>query len=315
MREYILRRIVSMIPVLFLVSMISFALLYVLPGDPAIAILGENVGSAETYQALRRELGLDRPLWQQYVSWLGRVARGDFGTSIRTREPVTTVLLRRMPISLYVGAAGLLVGILIGLPVAILSALKPGSKLDMLGTILALGGVAIPSFWQALLFVYVFAVLLRWLPPSGYTPLTTDPWLSVKMLLMPAVVLGTHSAAVIMRQGRSALLEVLNQDYITTARAKGLAERRVVTLHALKNALIPVITILGLQVGGLVSGAAIVETVFAIPGVGRAAVDAIFYRDYPVLQGAVLMLTFAVLIANLLTDLAYGYVDPRIRVR
>jgi peptide/nickel transport system permease protein len=315
MREYILRRIVSMIPVLFLVSMISFALLYVLPGDPAVAILGENAGSTETYQALRRELGLDRPLWQQYATWLGRVARGDFGMSIRTREPVTTVLLRRMPISLYVGVAGLLVGILIGLPVAILSALKPGSKLDLIGTVLALGGVAIPSFWQALLFVYVFAVLLRWLPPSGYTPLTTDPWLSLKMLLMPAVVLGTHSAAVIMRQGRSALIEVLGQDYITTARAKGLAERRVVTLHALKNALIPIITILGLQVGGLVSGAAIVETVFAIPGVGRAAVDAIFYRDYPVLQGAVLMLTFAVLLANLLTDLAYGYVDPRIRVR
>ena len=315
MREYILRRIVSMIPVLFLVSMISFALLYVLPGDPAVAILGENAGSTETYQALRRELGLDRPLWQQYATWLGRVARGDFGISIRTREPVTTVLLRRMPISLYVGVAGLVVGILIGLPVAILSALKPGSKLDLIGTVLALGGVAIPSFWQALLLVYVFAVLLRWLPPSGYTPLTTDPWLSLKMLLMPAVVLGTHSAAVIMRQGRSALIEVLGQDYITTARAKGLAERRVVTLHALKNALIPVITILGLQVGGLVSGAAIVETVFAIPGVGRAAVDAIFYRDYPVLQGAVLMLTFAVLLANLLTDLAYGYVDPRIRVR
>lgn len=314
MREYILRRIVSMIPVLFLVSMISFALLYVLPGDPAIAILGENAGSTETYQALRRELGLDRPLWQQYATWLGRVAWGDFGISIRTREPVTTVLLRRMPISLYVGAAGLLVGILIGLPVAILSALKPGSKLDLIGTVLALCGVAIPSFWQALLFVYIFAVLLRWLPPSGYTPPTTDPWLSFKMLLMPAVVLGTHSAAVIMRQGRSALLEVLSQDYITTARAKGLAERRVVALHALKNALIPVITILGLQVGGLISGAAIVETVFAIPGVGRAAVDAIFYRDYPVLQGAVLMLTFAVLLANLLTDLAYGYVDPRIRV-
>lgn len=314
MREYILRRIASMIPVLILVSMISFALLYVLPGDPAIAILGENVGSAETYAALRRDLGLDRPLWQQYASWLGRVARGDFGTSIRTREPVTDVLLRRMPISLYVGAAGLVVGILIGLPVAILSALRPGSKLDMLGTILALGGIAIPSFWQALLFVYLFAVLLRWLPPSGYTPITADPWLSVKMILMPAIVLGTHSAAVIMRQGRSALLEVLGQDYVTTARAKGLSERRVVSLHALKNALIPVITILGLQVGGLVSGAAIVETVFAIPGVGRAAVDAIFYRDYPVLQGAVLMLTVAVLIANLLTDLAYGYVDPRIRV-
>lgn len=315
MREYILRRLVSMAPVLLLVSVISFGLLYVLPGDPAIAILGENVGTPETYQALRRELGLDRPLWAQYGSWLGRVVRGDLGTSIRTNEPVATVLLRRAPISLYVGAAGLLVGVLIGLPAALISALRPGSRLDTIGTVLALGGIALPSFWQALLFVYLFAVLLRWLPPSGYTPPLADPWLSLKMLAMPAVVLGTHSAAVLMRQGRSALLEVLGQDYITTARAKGLGERRVIALHALKNALIPILTILGLQVGGLVSGAAIVETVFAIPGVGRAAVDAIFYRDYPVLQGAVLMLTLAVMLANLLTDLAYGYVDPRIRYR
>ncbi len=313
MREYILRRVVSMVPVLLIVSVISFGLLYVLPGDPAIAILGEELGTPETYQALREELGLNDPLWVQYGNWLGRVVRGDFGTSIRTQEPVATVLLRRAPISLYVGAAGLLVGVLIGLPAALISALRPGSRLDVSVSMLALGGIALPSFWQALLFVYLFAVLLRWLPPSGYTPPLTDPWLSFKMLLMPAVVLGTHSAAVIMRQGRSALLEVLGQDYIATARAKGLAERRVVALHALKNALIPIITILGLQIGGLVSGAAIVETVFAIPGVGRAAVDAIFFRDYPVLQGAVLMLTLAVLIANLLTDLAYGYVDPRIR--
>lgn len=218
MREYILRRIASMVPVLLLVSMISFGLLYVLPGDPAIAILGENAGSTATYQALRQELGLDRPLWQQYAGWLGHVARGDLGTSIRSQEPVTTVLLRRMPISLYVGAAGLLVGILIGFPIAILSALRPGSKFDLIGTVLALGGIAIPSFWQALIFVYIFAVLLRWLPPSGYTSPLIDPWLSVKMLLMPAVVLGTHSAAVIMRQARSALIEVLGQDYITTAR-------------------------------------------------------------------------------------------------
>ncbi len=313
MREYILRRVVSMVPVLLIVSVISFGLLYVLPGDPAIAILGEELGTPETYQALREELGLNDPLWVQYGNWLGRVVRGDFGTSIRTQEPVATVLLRRAPISLYVGAAGLLVGVLIGLPATLISALRPGSRLDVSVSMLALGGIALPSFWQALLFVYLFAVLLRWLPPSGYTPPLTDPWLSFKMLLMPAVVLGTHSAAVIMRQGRSALLEVLGQDYIATARAKGLAERRVVALHALKNALIPIITILGLQIGGLVSGAAIVETVFAIPGVGRAAVDAIFFRDYPVLQGAVLMLTLAVLIANLLTDLAYGYVDPRIR--
>ncbi len=315
MREYVLRRLVSMIPVLFIVSLISFGLLYVLPGDPAIAMLGENAGTQETYRQLRTELGLDDPLWLQYGRWAGRTIQGDFGRSIRTGEPVADILGRRVPISLYIGFAGLFFGILIGLPVAIISALRPGSRIDAAGTVLALGGIAIPSFWQALLFMYVFAVVLRWLPPSGFVSPFQDPWLSSKMLFMPAVVLGTHSAAVIMRQGRSALIEVLHQDYITTARAKGLRENAVVILHALKNAMIPIVTILGLQVGNLVSGAAITETVFAIPGVGRAAVDAIFFRDYPVLQGAILILTFAVIVANLLTDMVYGYLDPRIRYR
>jgi peptide/nickel transport system permease protein len=315
MREYILRRVLSMIPVLFIVSVIAFALLYVLPGDPVIAMLGENFGTQEDYQKMKRAYGLDQPVWVQYGLWLSRVLQGDLGTSIRTSEPVADILLRRMPVSLYIGLGGLLVGILIGLPVAVISALRPGSRMDTAGTVLALGGVAIPNFWQALVFMYVFAVLLQWLPPSGFTSPFQDPWLSAKMLFMPAVVLGTNSAAVIMRQARSALIEVLEQDYITTARAKGLREKLVISRHALKNAMIPVVTILGLQVGNLVSGAAITETVFAIPGVGRAAVDAIFFRDYPVLQGAVLMLTIAVLIANLLTDLAYGYLDPRIRYR
>jgi peptide/nickel transport system permease protein len=315
MGAYILRRMLSMIPVLFIVSAISFGLLYVLPGDPAIAMMGENIGDQQTYRDLRRELGLDQPLWIQYAKWLGRVVQGDLGTSIRTGEPVAQFLWQRVPVSMYVGFAGMLVGILIGLPAAIVSALRPGSRLDTAGTVFGLGGIAIPSFWQALMFIYVFAVLLRWLPPSGYTSPIEDPWLSAKMLVMPAIVLGTHSAAVIMRQARSALIEVLEQDYITVARAKGMLEKRVVAAHALKNAMIPVLTILGLQVGSLVSGAAITETVFAIPGVGRAAVDAIFFRDYPVLQGAVLILTLAVLIANLLTDVAYGYLDPRIRYR
>ncbi len=313
MREYILRRLVSMVPVLFIVSLISFALLYVLPGDPAIAILGENAGTQETYQSLRRELGLDDPLIVQYGRWLWRTVQGDLGKSIRTREPVAEVLGRRVPTSLTVGLAGLLFGVVLGLSVAIISALRPGSKIDMFGTFMALGGAALPTFWQALLFMYFFSVMLHWLPPSGYTSPIEDPWLSAKMLFMPAIVLGTHSAAVIMRQGRSALVEVLEQDYITTARSKGLRENAVVGAHALKNAMIPIATILGLQVGNLVSGAAIVETIFAIPGVGRAAVDAIFFRDYPMLQGAILILTAAAIIANLLTDLAYGYLDPRIR--
>jgi peptide/nickel transport system permease protein len=315
MTGYVVRRLLSMLPVLLLVSMIAFALLYVLPGDPAVAILGENAGSQQTYLALRHDLGLDQPIYVQYANWLGRLLHGDLGQSIRTHESVSSVLAQRVPVSLYVGAAGLLVGLLLGMSVAIASALKPGSRVDSVGTVLAMGGVAIPSFWQALLLVYLFAVVLRWVPPSGFTSPFEDPAMSMRMLLLPAIVLGTHSAAVIMRQGRSALMEVLEQDYITTARSKGLGDRIVVARHALKNAMIPIITIIGLQVGTLVSGAAITETVFAIPGVGRAAVDAIFFRDYPVLQGAVLVLTFAVLVANLLTDLAYAYLDPRIRYR
>jgi peptide/nickel transport system permease protein len=315
MSAYILRRVVSMIPVLLIVSIIAFGLLYVLPGDPAVAILGDNAGNQQTYLALRHDLGLDQPLHAQYLSWLGRVVQGDLGRSIRTNESVATVLMQRVPISMYLGAAGLIVGLALGLSVAIVSALRPGSRIDSLGTLLAMGGVAIPSFWQALLLVYIFAVLLHWVPPSGFTSPWVDPLLSAKMLVLPAIVLGTHSAAVIMRQGRSALMEVLEQDYVTTARAKGLGDRSVVGGHALKNAMIPIITVIGMQVGTLVSGAAITETVFAIPGVGRAAVDAIFFRDYPVLQGAVLILTLGVLIANLLTDVTYAYLDPRIRYR
>jgi peptide/nickel transport system permease protein len=313
--SYIVRRLVSMVPVLLLVSMIAFALLYVLPGDPAVAILGENAGNQETYLALRHDLGLDQPVYVQYLSWLGRVLQGDFGQSIRTHESVAALLVQRIPITLYVGTAGLLVGVALGLSVAIASALKPGSPIDSVGTFLAMGGVAIPSFWQALLLVYIFAVVLHWVPPSGFTSPFADPILSVRMLILPAIVLGTHSAAVIMRQGRSALMEVLEQDYVTTARSKGLAVRSVVAHHAMKNAMIPILTVVGLQIGSLVAGAAITETVFAIPGVGRAAVDAIFFRDYPVLQGAVLVLTLAVLISNLLTDVAYAYLDPRIRYR
>lgn len=313
MTGYIVRRILGMIPVLLIISIISFSLLYVLPGDAAIAVLGEEAGDSETYEGLKREMGLNDPVHIQYLRWLGRTVQGDLGNSIRTREPVADILIRRAPISIYVGIAGLFVAVAIGVPAAVVSALRPGSRLDITATVLGLAGIAIPSFWQALLFIYTFGVILRWLPPSGYTAPGDDLWLSLKMLVMPAIVLGTTSAAVIMRQTRSALIEVMEQDYITVARAKGVPQRKVVSSHAARNALIPVLTILGIQVGSLVSGSAIVETVFAIPGVGRAAVDAIFFRDYPVLQGAVLMLTLAVLIANLVTDILYGFVDPRIR--
>ena len=315
MREYAIRQVLSLIPVVFLVSVISFALLYVLPGDPATALIGERVTDQATYNALRHSLGLDQPIWVQYLKWLGRALHGDLGRSIRTGEPVTQILLSRAPISLYLGFCGLVVGLVIGVPIAIVSALRPGSWLDSVTTVFALAGIAMPSFWQALIFIYVFSLFLHWLPPTGYTSIVSDPILNLKMIAMPAVVLGTHTAAVLMRQTRSSLLEVLDQEYVVTSRAKGLAQRHVILIHAMKNAMIPVITILGLEIGQIAAGAAITETVFAIPGVGRTAVDAIGFRDMPVLQGAILMLTISVVLGNLIADLLFGYLDPRIRYR
>jgi peptide/nickel transport system permease protein len=315
MTEYVVRRLLSMIPVLFIVSVIAFSLLYVLPGDPVIALLGEEYGDEQMYLEMKEEMGLNDPLPVQYLKWLGRVLRGDFGKSTRNQQPVSEILKRRIPVSVNVGLAGIFVSLLIGIPMAIISALKPGRIMDSLATFLALSGIAIPGFWLGIMLMYFFAVQLRWLPPSGYTRFFENPVLSIKMMIMPAISIGFRASAVIMRQGRAALINVLKQDYITTARAKGLREKLVIYRHALKNAMIPVVTILGMQVGHIVAGAAITETVFAIPGVGRVAVDAIYFRDYHVLQGAVIVLTIGAMLGNLLADLTYAYLDPRIRYR
>lgn len=315
MTEYVVRRLLSMIPVLFIVSIIAFGLLYILPGDPVIALLGEEWGDEEMYLEMKEAMGLNDPLPVQYLKWLGRVFQGDFGKSTRNQQAVGDILMRRIPVSVNVGLAGIFVSLLIGLPMAILSALKPGKLLDSLATVLALSGIAIPGFWLGIMLMYFFAVQLRWLPPSGYTRFFEDPVMNIKMIIMPAISIGFRASAVIMRQGRGALINVLKQDYITTARSKGLREKIVIYRHALKNALIPVVTILGMQVGHIVAGAAITETVFAIPGVGRVAVDAIYFRDYHVLQGAVIVLTIGAMLGNLLADLTYAYLDPRIRYR
>jgi peptide/nickel transport system permease protein len=304
-----------MIPVLFIVSIISFSLLYILPGDPVIALLGEDVGDEEMYLKMKEDMGLNDPLPVQYVRWLGRVLQGDFGRSTRNNQAVGEILLKKLPISGNVGLAGMLVSIVIGLPLAIISALRPGKFADSASAFLAMSGIAIPGFWLAIMLMYLFAVQLGWLPPSGYVSPFTDPVLNLKMLIMPAISIGFRSSAIIMRQGRAALINVFRQDYIVTARSKGLPEKIVIVRHALKNAMIPVVTILGMQVGRIVSGAAITETVFAIPGAGRLAVDSVFFRDYPTLQGAVMALTLAAMIGNLLADLAYAYLDPRIRYR
>ncbi len=313
MLRYLTQRLLTIAPVLVLVSLIAYSLILLLPGDPALAILGEQARDEQLYRTLRRELGLDRPVALQYFDWARRAAAGDFGLSIRTRQPIRDALRQRLQPTVQLAVMAFVLAVLIALPVGIVSAVRPNSRLDVIGTVGALSGVAIPHFWLGILLIYVLSVWLRWLPPSGYVALTQDPVQSMRLMLMPAVTLSTGIAAVIARQVRSALIEALQQEYIVTARAKGLGERRVVRVHGLKNALIPVVTVLGLQVGRLIGGAAVVETVFSIPGVGRLAVDSIFFRDFPVVQAVVMVTATAVLVANLATDVLYAYLDPRIR--
>jgi peptide/nickel transport system permease protein len=314
LQRYLLRRAVQAVPTLLLVTLVTFSITMLLPGDPALAFLGEAQAMDKVaYDSMRRELGLDQPIPVQYVLWLNRTLHGDLGTSIRTREPVVEALRNRFPITLQLTAIAMAVALLVALPVGIVSAVRPNSWLDTIGTVLAMSGQAVPSFWFGIILIVVFALWLGWLPPSGYTPPTVDLRTNLSMMLLPAIALGVEQAAVVMRQVRSALIDVLHQEYITTAWAKGLSERVVVNRHALKNALIPVVTIIGLQTGRLFGGAVVVETIFAMPGLGRLAADSIFFRDFPSLQGVVLILALAVFLSNLLTDALYSYLDPRIR--
>lgn len=314
MGKYVARRLFGMIPVAFLITVIAFGLLYLLPGDPAMAILGEErVGNKAAYQALRTQMGLDDPIYVQYGRWLANLLHGDMGTSIRTNEPIADMVTRRLPVTIELGILAVLLGAAIALPTAVISAVRPGSKLDILGTLFAMGGVAMPSFWLGILLIFLLSLWLRLLPPSGYVSPLDDFGANLKMMIMPCIAMGTSLAAVIMRQARSALIEVLGEDYITTARSKGLKEKAVVGRHALKNALIPVVTVIGLQVGHILGGAVVTETVFAVPGLGRLLVDSIFFRDYPVVQAAVLIMALGVLVSSLATDLLYAYLDPKIK--
>lgn len=314
MKTYLLRRLLHAIPTLLLVTVVTFSITMLLPGDPALAFLGEAAAMDKVaYEAMRRELGLDRPIPVQYALWLGRALQGDLGRSVRTREPVWESMRARFPITLQLAVMAMLIALAISLPIGILSAIRPNSKLDLVGTIVAISGLAIPSFWLGIMLIFVFALWLRWLPPSGYAPPSAGFGQNMQLMLLPALALGAEQAAVIMRQVRSALLEVLQQEYVTTAWSKGLGERAVIGRHALRNALIPVVTIIGLQTGRLIGGAVVIETVFALPGLGRLAADSIFFRDFPSLQGVILILALAVFLSNLVTDALYAYLDPRIR--
>jgi peptide/nickel transport system permease protein len=302
-----------MIPVVIIVSFLVFALVNLLPGDPALMILGENNNDPTAYARLRTQLGLDRPLPVQYVDWAGHALTGDFGSSLRDRLPIREVIGARVLPTLELAVLGLVLSLLISIPVGALSALKPGSLLDSGATVLALSGVAVPHFFLGILLIEVFAVDWHLLPPSGYIPPWEDLGANLRLMLLPAIALSTGLTAVQMRHVRSSLLEVLQQEYVLTARAKGLRGSTVVMGHALRNALIPLVTILGLEMGSLISGTVILETIFSIPGMGRLLVDSITFRDYPTVQAMVLLLALTVLVANLLADLTYGVLDPRVR--
>ncbi len=314
MRTFLLRRLLMIVPVILLVSIIAFGLVMILPGDAALAMLGDQgANDPVRYEAARRELGLDQPIPIQYLNWLGRTLQGDFGTSIRTKESVSGAILTRLEPTIQLGLVALVIALVIAIPTAIISALHPGSWIDAAGTTLAVAGMAIPGFWLGIMLIYLFAVWLRWLPPSGFVPLGEDPVESMRRMILPALVVATWITVPIMRQLRSSLIEVMENDYVRTARGKGLRENRVVTTHAMRNALIPVLTVIGGIVGRIYAGTVIAETIFSIPGIGRLATDSLVYRDFPVIQGIVLVAAISVLVANLLTDVLYAYVDPRIR--
>ncbi|HKW71718.1 MAG TPA: ABC transporter permease [Candidatus Dormibacteraeota bacterium] len=311
MTTYVLRRLFLMLPVAFLVTVGVFMLIHLTPGDPALVVLGEDRSPAAIAQ-VHQELGLDKPLYVQYAIWLGRVVRGDWGRSITTHEPVASAITDRLPASLELGVVALIWSLLVAIPMGTLAAVRRGTAIDRLAMGITVAGVSVPNFFIGIVLIFLLSVTLRMFPFGGYIPLTQDPLESLRHVVLPAIALGTAGTAINMRFTRSSMIEVLNLDYIRTARAKGASWRRVVFIHALKNALIPVVTIVGLQIGGIIEGAVVTETVFTWPGVGRLAVESIFNRDYTVVQGVVLLAAFSYMVANLGVDLVYGWLDPRI---
>ena len=314
MGRFILGRLLAIVPVLVLVTAGVFFLIHLTPGDPIDAMMAESVDPS-VKAALSRQLGLDQPIHVQYLRWMGRVLHGDLGRSIRNNQPVIEDVGRRIRPSVELALLAILIALVVAFPLGILSAARRNTPVDGAGTTFALIGICMPNFLIALLLIFLFGVTLRWLPVSGYTDPLEDPVNGLRSLTLPAITLGLALGAVITRTLRSSLLEALSEDYVRTGRAKGLPESVILGRHALKNGLIPVVTVLGLQLGGLIGGAVITEYVFALPGVGRLVVDAVFARDYPLVQGVVLLIALAYIATNLLVDLVYGLLDPRIRYR
>jgi peptide/nickel transport system permease protein len=309
---FIIRRVLITILVIIIVSFLSFCLVQVMPGDPAATMLGLDA-RPEQIQALRHELWLDRPFFIQYFHWAGNVLRGDLGVSLMYKDPINEIFAQRIPITLYLSAWALIISTLLGIVLGIICAVRRGSFLDQMVSILANIGIAIPVFWLGILSIYFFGLKLGWLPLQGWTSPTDDFVKSTKQAILPVIMLAIPGIAVLTRQTRSSMLEVVRQDYIRTAFAKGLKERIIIFRHALKNALIPVITLLGLQLRVLVGGSVLVESVFNIPGMGRLLVNGAFNKDFLVVQAGVLLMGTIVCLANLLVDISYGWLDPRVK--
>jgi peptide/nickel transport system permease protein len=312
MGRYVLIRLAQLLPVLFLASVAVWLMIYLIPGDPALALLGPDV-TPEQLDRARERMGLHRPLPVQYALWLGRVAQGDLGVSYLSGVPVHRLLAQRIPVTLQLTVASLVVALGVAAPLGILSAIRPRSWIARAVTGYNALAMAIPTFWLGILLVLLFALTLRWLPASGFVPVWEDPARALRFLVLPAVTLGAYVSAVLARFTRAALLETLFQDYVRTARAKGLGEGPVIGIHALRNALIPVVTVVGLQFGAFMGGAVITEAIFDYPGLGRLLLQAILQRDYTVVQGTILFVVTAFVVINLLTDLLYAILDPRIR--
>jgi peptide/nickel transport system permease protein len=309
---FIVRRLLSAIPTLILVSLFVFTLQKLLPGDPVLAMAGEERDPA-VMEYLREKYRLNDPAPLQYLHWVGNVLQGDFGTSLRTEQPVTTLLASKLPVTLELAVLALLIALLIGIPTGVISAVRKGTAVDYGANVFALSGISIPHFWLGILLIMIFAVKLQWLPASGFVPLAENLGQNLKTLILPAFVLGAGLSGVLMRHTRSAMLEVLRADYVRTARAKGLFPRTVILKHALRNALMPIVTLTTLLFGELLGGAVLTEQVFSIPGFGKMIVDAVFNRDYAVVQGVVLCVAIGFLLLNLLADVLYRLINPRLR--
>ncbi len=312
MHKYVLNRLALAVPTLLGISLIVFGLVRFLPGD-AVTMLLQDFSYGKDADDLRHKLGLDRPMHVQYLEWLGGVVRGDFGNSLRSNTPIGEELLRRLPVTIQLGVMGLVFGIIVAIPIGVFAAVRQDTLLDYLFRSSAIAMLAIPGFWLGTLVVTLPSVWWRWTPPLRYTPLFDDPGRNLQQMVIPAIILGLALAGSLMRLTRAQMLEVLRNDYIRTAWAKGLSERVVIFGHALKNGIIPVVTLLGLQVAIVISGTVVLESIFSLPGMGRYLLEAIQYRDYPVIQAINLIFAAFILSANLFVDLVYGWLDPRVR--